>query len=139
MVDAEGRLLAFNTHRLGDGFYLAVPASADLRQRVDALARGEYSQRARLGVALTSPHAARRIRAAAGLPERDGLLIRAVEEGSPAERAGLRKGDLIVAAGGQPVVTGDDLFAALDAAAGGTLRLRVLRQLEEVDVDVGVA
>ncbi len=41
VVDTEGRLVAINTHRPGDGFYLALPATAALRTRVDALARGE--------------------------------------------------------------------------------------------------
>ena len=43
--------------------------------------------------------------ASVGLPERDGLLVRLVEDGSPGGRAGLRQGDLIVGAGGQDVTT----------------------------------
>jgi hypothetical protein len=39
VVDAAGRLLGIDTNRLGDGFYLALPADADLRQRLDALGR----------------------------------------------------------------------------------------------------
>ena len=42
------------------------------------------------------PHVARRLRRSVGLPERDGLLVRDVEEGSPAARAGIVEGDLIV-------------------------------------------
>ena len=56
--------------------------------------------RPRLGVAVAPPRVARRMRRAVGLPERDGLLVRAVEDGSPADRAGLERGDLIVAAAG---------------------------------------
>ena len=41
IVDDEGRLLGLNTARLGQGFYAALPADADLRTRVDALLRGE--------------------------------------------------------------------------------------------------
>ena len=40
IVNAEGRLLGLNTHRLGEGFYLAIPADETLRARVDALAQG---------------------------------------------------------------------------------------------------
>ena len=50
-------------------------------------------------------HVARRLRRAVGLPESDGLLIRDVEEDSPAARAGLAQGDLIVAAAGRPIRT----------------------------------
>ena len=41
VLDAAGQLLGINTNRLGDGFYLAIPADETLRGRVDALARGE--------------------------------------------------------------------------------------------------
>ena len=82
------------------GLLLALPADAALAARVEALGRGEAPARPRLGVALAPPRAARRLRAAVGLPERDGLLVRGVEADSPAERAGLERGDLIVAAGG---------------------------------------
>src|SRR5919199_1769718 len=64
----------------------------------------------RLGVALAPPRAARRMRAAVGLPERDGLLVREVADDSPAARAGLQRGDLLVAAGGRPPAAVDDPF-----------------------------
>src|SRR6266576_1433014 len=57
----------------------------------------------------TPGHVARRLRRAVGLPDTAGLLIREVAEDSPAARAGLAPGDLIVAAAGQPVRTVDDL------------------------------
>ena len=43
MVDVLGNLVGIDTHRVGDGFYLALPADEDLRARVDALAHGEAS------------------------------------------------------------------------------------------------
>ena len=58
--------------------------------------RGESVERPRLGVAVAPSHVARRLRRSVGLPERDGLLVRDVEEGSPAARAGIVDGDLIV-------------------------------------------
>ncbi|MDF2740841.1 MAG: serine protease, partial [Actinomycetia bacterium] len=95
VVDAAGRLLGIDTNRLGDGFYLALPADADLRQRLDALGRGETAARPRLGVGIAPARVARQLRRAVGLPERDGLLVRVVEDGGPADRAGLRTGDLV--------------------------------------------
>jgi serine protease Do len=71
-----------------------------------------------------------------GLPEAEGLLIRDVSEGSPAARAGLAPGDLIVAAGTGPVRTVDDLFEALEAARGGTLELQILRGADERTIQV---
>ena len=88
LVDAEGRLLGLNSVRMEGGLVLALPADAALRARIDALGRGEAPARPRLGAALAPPRAARKLRAAVGLPERDGLLVRAVEPGSPADRAG---------------------------------------------------
>jgi serine protease Do len=137
VLDNEGRLLAINTHRLGDGFYLALPASASLRERIESLARGEEPAHVRLGVALAPTHAARRMRAAVGLPERDGLLVRGVEDDSPAARAGLQRGDLIVAGEGQPLTTVDSLFALLDGlATGAALSLQVVRGTDEISVRV---
>ena len=136
VLDAGGRLLGINTHRLGEGFYLAIPADETLRDKAGVLARGESAVHPQLGVALAPGHVARRLRRAVGLPEAEGLLIRDVSEGSPAARAGLAQGDLIVAAGTGPVRTVDDLFEALEAARGGTLELQILRGADERTIQV---
>jgi serine protease Do len=139
LVDLDGHLLGLNAVRREGGLILAVPADEAVRTRVAALARGEAAGRPRLGVALASPRHARRIRSAAGLPERDGLLVRGIVPGSPAERAGLERGDLLVRAGGRSLASVDDLFDALDAAGDGTLALGVVRGSDERDVNVGLA
>jgi serine protease Do len=137
VVTADGRLLGINTNRLGDGFYLAIPADAELRRRLDALARGESPARPRLGVGIAPARVARRLRSAVGLPERDGLLVRAVEEGSPAERAGVRVGDLIATAGGREVRDADELHEVLDSLGeAGTLQLALVRGTDELTVIV---
>jgi serine protease Do len=137
VVAADGRLLGINTNRLGDGFYLAIPADAELRRRLDALARGESPARPRLGVGIAPARVARRLRSAVGLPERDGLLVRAVEEGSPAERAGVRVGDLIATAGGREVRDADELHEVLDSLGeAGTLQLALVRGTDELTVIV---
>jgi serine protease Do len=136
VLDAEGRLLGINTHRLGEGFYLAIPADEALRAQADALARGESAAPPQLGIAIAPRHMARRLRRAVGLPDTEGLLIQQVTEDSPAARAGLERGDLIVAAAGQPVGGVDDLFGALQGAQGGTLELRVVRGADERTVQV---
>ena len=86
VLDAGGQLLGINTHRLGEGFYLAIPADETLRGKAGALARGESAAHPQLGVALAPGHVARRLRRAVGLPEAEGLLIRDLSEGSPAAR-----------------------------------------------------
>ncbi len=137
IVDAEGRFAGLNTNRLGEGFYLALPADADLRARVERLTRGENPRRVRLGVGLAPARVANRLRAAVGLPERDGLLVQTVDADSPAGRADLRCGDLIVQAAGRPVTTPDDLVDILDEVEdGATLALGVVRGVEELAVSV---
>ncbi len=137
VLDGDGRLLAINTHRLGDGFYLAIPATSSLRQRVESLGRGEEPVRVRLGVALAPAHAARRMRAAVGLPERDGLLVRGVEDGSAAAHAGIQRGDLIVSGEGQPLTSADALFTLLDGLApGAALSLQIVRGTDEITLRV---
>ena len=136
VLSAAGQLLGINTNRLGEGFYLAIPADEVLRGRADALARGESAQAPKLGIAIAPNHVARRLRNAVGLPETDGLLVRDVGEDTPAARAGVAQGDLIVAAAGQPVRTPDDLFDALRTAQGGTIELKLIRGTDERTVQV---
>ncbi len=113
LTDGEGRLIGLNTNRIGEGFYLALPTDAALRSRVEALGRGESAERPRLGVAIAPNHVARRLRRSVGLPERDGILVRGVEDGSAAAGAGIEVGDLIVSAGGRDIRDADDLQDAL--------------------------
>jgi serine protease Do len=136
LVDAEGRLVGINTHRVADGLYLAVPVTDELRSELAELASGSTPRRARLGVTFVPPRAARRLRAAVGLPEREGILLAGVDPGWPAERAGLRRGDLIVAANGTPTPDPPALLSVLSSAGGARLVLRVVRQLTELDVEV---
>jgi serine protease Do len=135
VVDSAGALLAINTHRLDGGFYVAVPVDEAWWRRMESLRTGSYRPRQRLGVAVLSPRTGRRIRAAAGLPERDGLLVRSVREDGPAARAGIESGDLLVASGDTTLATVDDLHDVL-AAAGDTLTLTVVRGVDERSVEV---
>jgi S1-C subfamily serine protease len=64
-------------------------------------------------------------------------LVRAVQEGSPAAGAGIKRGDLIVRAGQHEIVRIDALHDALErAAAGKRLELGIVRGSEELAVDV---
>lgn len=137
LLDRAGSLLGINSVRVDGGLILAIPADAALRARVESLGRGETPKRVRLGVAIAPPRVARRLRRAVGLPERDGVLVRAVEEDSAAERAGIERGDLIVAAAGREIDGVDVLYEALDAArAEGKLELTIVRGAEERSVPV---
>ncbi len=135
LLNADGALLGLNTNRVGEGFYLALPADAALRSRIDALARGETRERPRLGIAVAPAHVARRLRRSVGLPERDGVLVRGVEDGSPAAVAGIAEGDLVVAVAGRAIGDVDDLHDAL-GEAGLPIEVTLLRGAEERTVTV---
>jgi serine protease Do len=137
IVDGDGRLLGINTNRLGEGFYLAIPADEALRERVEALEKGSAPERPRLGIGIAPGHVARRLRRAVGLPERDGLLVRQVDPDSPAARAGIAQGDLIVSAAGRSVSSADDLFDALESS-GQEMDVTVVRGTEERTVKVAL-
>jgi S1-C subfamily serine protease len=139
LVDGAGRLLGINAVRADGGLILAIPADRANRERVEKLSRGEAPRRVRLGVAIAPPRVARRLRRAVGLPERDGILIRAVERGSAADRAGLERGDLIVAAAGDELDRIETLYQALESAgADGQLELKIVRGTEERTVTVSL-
>lgn len=137
LLDVEGRLLGINALRLEGGLIVALGPGSGLREAAERLGRGEEAERPFLGVAVAPAHVSRRMRRAVGLPEQDGLLVRGVEDSSPAARAGIEAGDLIVAVGGEPLDGIDALHRALDAAAtNGGLMLTVVRGTDERQVDV---
>ncbi len=137
LVNSDGRLIGINSVRVDGGLILAIGADSSLQERVAALGRGETPKRLRLGVAIAPPRVARKLRSAVGLPERDGVLVRAVEEGGAADRAGIERGDLIVAAAGLEIDRVDRLYEALDTArAGSSLELTVVRGTDERAITV---
>jgi serine protease Do len=135
LVDREGRLVGINVIRLDGGLIVAVDTVA-LAGEIERLGRGGAPTRRRLGVAVAPPHVARRLRRSVGLPDATGILVRAVEDDSPAARAGLERGDLLVELNGKPLEGVDDLYAALDGAAADALELTVLRGTEQRTVRV---
>jgi serine protease Do len=140
VVDADGRIVGLTTLRLGDGLALAQPAGEALRRRIDDLAAGQAPHRVVLGVGIAPAGAARRMRRAVGLAERDGALVRGVVDGSPASRAGLATGDLITRVGPHDVGGPADLEAALaDPELGAEVTVHVVRGADELDLDVSLA
>ena len=136
LVDAEHRLLGLNSIRIEGGLILALPADGAMQRRAEALASGSAAARPRLGVAIAPARAARRMRAAVGLPERDGLLVRGVESDSPADKAGIERGDLLVGVNGTPLTSVDELFDALEAAK--EIQLDLVRGIDERTVTVSL-
>ena len=133
VTDVTGNLLGINTRRLGRGFYLAQSAGAGMKLILAGLRSGERNEPRRLGVGLAPAEVARRLRRTMGLDDADGLLVRLVEESSPAQVAGVREGDVLVSAGGQATVDVDDLHRAI-AAAGASIDLGLVRVNDRLEV-----
>jgi serine protease Do len=134
LLDAAGGVVGINTHRLQDGFYLALPAAEQV-ERLAALARGQWAARPRLGLALVPPQAARRLREAVGLEPVEGLLVRSVEDDGPAAAAGIRRGDVITSVAGSPTADLDQLMDALDGA-GSSFGVELARGDQAISVTV---
>ena len=137
LVDASGRLLGLNTSGLMRGVSLTVPGPT-LHRVVDAILAHGKVRRGYLGVSsqpikLPEQHAR-------GLSQETGLLLVAVEPGSPAERGGLFMGDTIVGLAGSPVRHPDDLLALLsEERPSAKVPLRIVRggKVQELTVEIG--
>jgi membrane-associated protease RseP (regulator of RpoE activity) len=67
----------------------------------------------------------------------DGVLVLNAPDGTPAARAGLRAGDVIVQVNRTAVTSVGEVRRAIDAAAGATVEIRVLRRGQPIDVTIG--
>ncbi|PZG23545.1 S1C family serine protease [Nonomuraea aridisoli] len=133
LADSRARVVGINTAVAGVGVGLAVPVNGTTRSIIAALIRDGRVRRAFLGL-VTSP---------APLPEhlrrrtgQDGALrVVEVVPGSPAGRAGLRAGDLVLSAGRTPVTDAQGLQRLMFAdAIGRPLPITVHRNGALVDV-----
>ena len=126
LADSRARLVGINTAVAGVGLGLAVPLDATTRRILNALNREGRVRRGYLGIAGgTQPLP---VAAAERLGRKGAIVVMAVVEGSPAARAGLRAGDLIVEVGGQQVEKAKDLQGhMIGAAVGRPLEIELLR------------
>lgn len=137
MLDAAGQVIGVNTAGLRRGLVLTIP-TATVRRIVDTLLTHGRIRRGYLGVAAQPVPVPQAL--AQSVSQRAGLLVHAVEPGSPAERAGLLIGDLILSIGGRPVHRPGQLMDLLtEERIGATEKLQVVRagQIREVQVTIG--
>jgi len=133
LADSHGRVVGINTAVAGVGLGLAVPINTTTRGIIGALMRDGRVRRAYLGL-VTNP-----VPVPAGLRERTGqdqaLRVAEVIPGSPADRAGVRRGDLVLTAAGRPVTVAQSLQRLMFSdAIGRPLQITVLRNGAMVDV-----
>ncbi|MBV9312822.1 MAG: trypsin-like peptidase domain-containing protein [Pseudonocardia sp.] len=133
LADAEARVVGINTAVAGVGLGLAVPINATSRRIVAALLADGRVRRAYLGVVGTPAPVPAVV--ARRYDQREGLRLVEVVPGSPAARAGLRAGDLVLSVGRVPVHDAQGIQRQLFANAIGTaLPVTVLRNGAMVDV-----
>jgi S1-C subfamily serine protease len=148
LINAAGEVVGINTLvRSGPGAGLGFAIPINLARGVAAqLSSGGVVVHPYLGLQLV-PLTARRARdnnrdpdALLQLPERDGALVQRVIEGSPAEKTGLRRGDLVVSMDDQPVNEPRDLLRQVEhAAVGQPLDLTVIRGQSELHLSISPA
>jgi S1-C subfamily serine protease len=139
VADAAGQVLGLASAALSRHHGVVVPA-ATIDRVVDALLAHGRVQRGHLGVVAQSVALSPAMRQAAGVDADAGLLLAGVGDDSPAARAGLLVGDIVVAVGGRPVPTPEALRDLLGAEQiGSRLRLVLLRggARHELSCEVG--
>jgi S1-C subfamily serine protease len=129
LVDARGEVIGINTAlQLGaQGICFAVPSNTASFVVSEVLAHGRV-RRAWLGVATEEVLLPAAVARREGLSSPRGVALRAVEPGTPAAAADLRRGDVVVALGGVPVESVADLHRLLGAdAIDARLEIALLR------------
>ncbi|HET6569754.1 MAG TPA: trypsin-like peptidase domain-containing protein [Rhodothermales bacterium] len=138
LVDTKGRVIGVNTAMIlpaqGIAFAVAVNTA---RLIAGQLIRNGRIRRGSIGVAGQTIELAPAVVRRFGLAERGGVQVIEIVPGSPAERAGLVRGDVVIGHPGGQLTGVDDLLQLLvETSIGQLIPLRVLRQDTEVYVAV---
>jgi S1-C subfamily serine protease len=138
LVDSAGRVVGVNTATIlpaqGICFAIGINTAKFVASR---LLRDGRIRRSFIGVSAQTVPVHRRVVRFYDLPKETGALVLSVEDASPAKRAGLREGDIIVALEGQPVAGVDDLQRLLtEVRVGVSSTLTVLRYTDKLELKV---
>jgi S1-C subfamily serine protease len=135
LADGDGRVVGVNTAVAGVGLGLAVPINDTTRRIIGSLMSEGRVRRAYLGIAGGPRPLPPRARAS--FDRRVGVEVVEVVSGSPAERGGIREGDLIVEVDGRAVESASDLQEMMVAERiGRPLAARVWRSGSELDLEL---
>lgn len=138
LVDAKGQVIGINSMKIGsdaggsdtsvEGIGFAIPIN-EVKNQIDALSKPILN----LGIQIREIDSA----TAKKYDLSEGIYVASVDEFSPAEKAGLKIGDIIVKCDGKEAKTFDELKAIKDTKnAGDTMNLEVIRDKKTIDVPV---
>jgi S1-C subfamily serine protease len=138
LVNSRGEVIGVNTAIIAAAQGLCFAIEIDLVKSVAGqLIKDGRIRRSRLGVGGQGAPIHRAIARHHALTQQTGVLVLAVEHASPAERAGIVEGDLIVGFAGAPVTSVDDLHRLLTSERAGVPSVvRVLRRTDLLELDV---
>ena len=138
LVDTRGRVIGVNTAtiRPAQGLCFAI-ASNTAKFVATHLIQGGRIRRGYLGLAGQNVPLGRRVALYHGLETAGAVMVVGLERGGPAELAGLREGDRIVAFAGKPVAGFDDLHRLLAREeVGASAAVTVLRGTRKLDLPI---
>lgn len=137
LVNTKGQVIGINSMKIGsqaagdagvEGIGFAIPIN-EVKNKIDALSKPILN----LGITIRQIDSD----TAKKYDLSEGLYVGSIEEFSPAEKAGMKIGDMIVKADGKTIKTFDDLKAIKDTKkAGDTINLEVIRNKKNVSVSV---
>jgi len=138
LVSSDGQVIGVNTATImgaqGLCFAIGINTAKFVASRL--LQQGRI-RRAFIGVEGQNVPLHRRIVRFYDLPKETGVMVVAATEGSPAKKAGLREGDVIISFGGQPVAGVDDLHRLLtDTQVGASNVMTIIRRTERLDLAI---
>jgi serine protease Do len=135
LVDAQGKLIGINTAYVWSRG-IAIPVNK-VKNICDRLMSGRVIKKAYLGIIANSVAIPTEIQEETGLNQHSGVMIFSVELGSPARKAGLAMGDVIVEFDGKPVTNFYDLPRLLAEDVGGKeTKLTIIRREKLLKISV---
>jgi serine protease Do len=135
LVDAQGKLIGINTAYVWSRG-IAIPVNK-VKTIVDRLITGRPVKKAYLGIVANSVAIPAEIQEETGLNQHSGVMIFSVEPGSPARKAGLAMGDVIVEFNGTPVTNFYDLPRLLaEDVIGKEIQLTIIRREKLFEINL---